>query len=134
MWWWMAAVGLGGGVAFIAFAWVIELITGRREREMRLSLDERLALDRFDALYRVFAARGLPKLGRCELLRHITWIWKSTRFVALRSGRWSAAVGLFCFAHLCALLAFKTLVYADSHDLRLLFGARDLISYLALDG
>ena len=121
----------GGAFSFVLATWVMEKIALAGEKEMLLSLDERLAVERYNALREEFADRGLPQMKRREIWRRIAWIWHFTRLVALRSARLGAVAWLAFFGLACLGLILKTALFPRSRDLRFLIGGNELITFYA---
>lgn len=120
-------------IFYTLFSWTPNLAASRTRGDFNLTFSERNAQQRTEALLRDFAGPGLPDMNRRQIWRRIAWIWKSTRAIALHSGRWSVAPWLALFAVIGFLLGLKTLFAPNSRSLRLLLGGRDFVSFLVAD-
>lgn len=118
---------------YTLFSWTLHLAASRNQGKLDLTFVERYAQQRTEALLIDFAGKGLPEMNRRQIWRRIGWIWKSTRTIALHSGRWSVAPWLALFALIGFILGLKTLFSPNSHNLRLLLGGRDFVSFLVAD-
>ncbi len=120
---------VGAALALLA-NWLWHVMTGQSHRELVRTLDEHRASQENQRLLEEFLDGRLPKLGRRQIWYRMNWVWKETRGWVLRSGRFGSFVGLFLFALLYTGLWLKTLVWPDSHDLRLMLGGRSWLMYL----
>ena len=125
----LLAIAVAGATVALLATWVIHIALGRAAGEVRLSTDEKLSLERTLQMSEAFAEAELPPMGRLEVWRRITVIWKSVRAAVLHSGRWAGLPWLFLLGVLSPLITLKTLISPDSHDLRILLAGREFIDF-----
>ena len=119
-----------GGVAVIFASWIWEHMTGQIHGPLVGELDEYKAAQENQELFDQFLSEGLPDFGRPEIWYRMGWIWKETRAWAVRSGSFFALACLAFFGVLYTGLWLKTLLWPDSHDLRVLLGGRSFFLQL----
>ncbi len=126
----MVWILFAGGVLYVGACWLAAYASADEQGRMFLSSDERVALTRTEALQRELAENGMPPLSRREIWRRINWIWKSSRFLALQSGRPLPAAAVPILWVAAVLLSLKTLILPRAHDLRVLLGGKEFLYYL----
>lgn len=119
-----------GVIAALLANWIWALVTDQSHRKLVRHLDEHKAAQENQRLLEQFMDEGLPDWNRRQIWRRMTWIWKETRGWIIRSGRVLNLFWLFLFAVLYTSLWLKTLLFPDSHDLRLLLGGRSWLMYV----
>ncbi len=120
-----------GAVVFAVGHLLWEFMTGQQHSRLVRDLDEYKARSENEKLIAEFFDRGLPDWDRREIWRRMNWLWKETRgwvFAAPGLGR---LAGLAAFALLYSYIWFKTLLFPNSQDLRLLLGGRVWILHIA---
>ncbi len=83
-----------------------------------------------DSLHVAYVENALGDLGRFQMLKRVGWIWKSSRAIALRSGRWIVLPWLVLLLLSCVALGLKSLLLPRARDLRFLLGGREFLCLL----
>lgn len=124
---------VAGGMVLALATWLWQIMTGQLHARVIRIMDEYLATSENQRLLEEFLGDGLSELGRSEIWRRMAWLWKETRGWVVRSGTALSWACLLFFVLLYIYVWFKTWVFPNSSDLRLLLGARSLLMYVAHD-
>ncbi len=114
-------------------SWLAEILPSAfGPAQVRLSTDERCALRFTNQINKVFVQGSLEPMGRREVFRNVTWIWKSARVVTLRSGRFALVPWLLLFWLTCLCVVAKTVLAPNSRDLGILLGGHEFLMSLQI--
>lgn len=121
---------VAGCLSAVLLTWLWEFMTATPHDRFVEDLDQYRATQENERLLDEFVSQSMPERGRREIWLRMGWIWKETRALVLRSRSLAGFVSLGLFALLYIFFWFKTLVWANARDLRLLLGGRGALLYV----